>query len=102
MLPENVFRDRNYSSQAITTIITTNYIVFALAVQMCVSCTSINWLLWIILAGLAWYNYYSIRRNPDEFGEKKIKIIYIVSLAGLAIMYYLIAILGQHCNVKPL
>jgi len=99
MLPKNVFEDRNYSSQATTSIITVNYIVFAIAVQICVSCEHINLSFWVILAGLAWYNYYSIRRNSEEFADRKIQIIYGISVAGLGIIYYLLAVVAQHCNV---
>lgn len=97
MLPENVFKDRNYRSQAIASLITVNYIVFALAVQVLVACDHISWFFWVVLAGLAAYNYFTIRRNIDEFSEKKIKIVYAVSVAGLAIIYYLLGVAGKHC-----
>ncbi len=97
MLPENVFKNRNYSSQAVVSLITVNYIVFALAVQVLVSCTAINWFFWIVLAGLAAYNYFTIRRNIDEFNDRRIKITYFISVAGLAIIYYLLGVAGKHC-----
>ncbi|MBS7566579.1 hypothetical protein KHS38_19395 [Mucilaginibacter sp. Bleaf8] len=99
MVPGNVFKDRNYSSQAIISLITINYIVFALAVQMCVSCTGLHWFFWIIIAGLAVYNFYNIRFNRDEFSEKKTQIIYVISLAGLSIIYYLLGVAALNCNV---
>lgn len=99
MLPENIFKDRNYSSQALVTIITANYIVFALAVQMCVSCTGLHWFFWVILAGLAAYNVYSIRFNRDEFAERKTQVIYAVSVLGLSFIYYLLGVAALHCNV---
>lgn len=99
MLPENVFRDRHYSSQAVVMLITVNYIVFAIGVELCASCTGINWFFWVILAGLVVYNYFTIRRNDEEFAEKRIKITYIVSVAGLAVIYYLLGVVGQHCTV---
>ena len=98
MLPENVFKDRHYDSQAVVTLITANYIVFALAVEICVSCTGVNWFFWVILAGLAFYNYYTIRRNSEEFSEKRIQIVYGASVVGLGIVYYLLGVVGQHCQ----
>jgi hypothetical protein len=50
--PESLFKDRHYSLQSLITLITANYIVFAMAVQMSVSCERIHWFLWVALAGL--------------------------------------------------
>lgn len=101
--PGMVFRNRNYSIQALISLSTANYIVFALLVQMCVSCTGINWFFWVGLALLALYNYYTIRRNTDEFQEKRTKIIYIGSLVGMGLLYYLLGVVALHCNtVKAL
>ncbi len=96
--PGNIFRDRNYSLQSLISLVTANYIVFALAVQMCTTCTRTHWSLWLILAGLAWYNYYIIRRNRDEFAEKRTQIIYCISILGMGILYYLLAVVALHCN----
>ncbi|WP_158828708.1 hypothetical protein [Mucilaginibacter lacusdianchii] len=98
MIPGNVFKDRNYSTQALSTIIISNYIVFALGVQMCSSCTGLHWFFWVILAGLAAYNYFTIRRNLDEFAERKTQVIYVVSILGLGIIYYLLGVAALHCN----
>jgi uncharacterized membrane protein len=101
--PESLFKDRHYSLQSLITLITANYIVFAMAVQLSVSCERIHWFLWVALAGLVWYNYYTIRRNQEEFSEKKTQIIYAVSLIGMALLYYLLGVVNLHCNVvKPL
>jgi ABC-type branched-subunit amino acid transport system permease subunit len=98
MIPGNVFKDRNYSTQALSTVIIANYIVFALGVQMCSSCTGMHWFLWVIVAGLAAYNYFTFSRNRDEFAERKTQIIYVVSVLGLAIVYYLLGVAALHCN----
>jgi len=97
MLPGNVFKDRHYSSQALVSLIIANYIVFALAVEICVSCTGINWFFWVILAGLAFYNYFTIRRNTDEFSEKRIQLVYAGSVIGLSVIYYLLGVAAMHC-----
>jgi hypothetical protein len=101
--PENLFRDRNYSQQSLVSLITANYIVFAIAVQASVNCERVHWFLWVALAGLAWYNYYIIKRNTEEFAEKKTQLIYAGSILGLGLLYYLLGVVGLHCNVvKPL
>ncbi|CAM3969284.1 hypothetical protein MUGA111182_19765 [Mucilaginibacter galii] len=100
--PENLFRDRNYSQQSLVSLITANYIVFAIAVQASVNCQRVHWFLWIVLAGLAVYNYFTIKRNIDEFSEKRTQIIYGLSMLGLALLYYLLGVVGLHCNLgKP-
>jgi len=100
--PENLFRDRNYSQQSLVSLITANYIVFAIAVQASVNCERVHWFLWIVLAGLAVYNYFTIKRNIDEFSEKRTQIIYGLSMLGLALLYYLLGVVGLHCNLgKP-
>ena len=101
--PEIVFKDRNYSQQALVSLITANYIVFAIGVQACVSCAHVHWFLWVIVAGLALYNYYTIKRNIDEFQERKTQIFYVASIGGMGILYYLLGVVALHCNlVKPL
>ncbi|MFD1256974.1 hypothetical protein ACFQ3S_09215 [Mucilaginibacter terrae] len=101
--PENVFRDRNYSLQAVISLITANYIVFAIAVQASVNCERIHWFLWLVLIGLALYNYYIIKRNTDEFAEKRTQVIYATSILGMGLLYYLLGVVNLHCHlVKPL
>jgi hypothetical protein len=103
MKPEIVFKDRNYSQQALISLITANYIVFAIGVQASVNCQRVHWFLWVVIAGLAWYNYYTIRRNREEFEEKKTQIIYVISILGMGLLYYLLGVVALHCNtVKPL
>ncbi|GAB2704503.1 hypothetical protein GCM10027037_32510 [Mucilaginibacter koreensis] len=91
------FQNRHYSSQAVVSLITANYIVFALAVQLCVECDHIHWFFWVALAGLAVYNFFTIRRNSEEFGEKRIKIVYVSSIILLSVIYYLVGVAGKHC-----
>jgi hypothetical protein len=103
MKPEVVFKDRNYSQQSLISLITANYIVFAIGVQACADCSRVHWFLWVILAGLALYNYYTIKRNIDEFSEKRTQIIYVISILGMGLIYYLLGVVNLHCHVtKPL
>jgi hypothetical protein len=101
--PETIFKDRNYSQPSLISLITANYIVFAVMIQFTVDCARVHWFLWVSLAGLALYNYYTIKRNIDEFSEKRTQIIYVASIAGMALLYYLLGVVALHCNVvKPL
>jgi threonine/homoserine efflux transporter RhtA len=101
--PEKIFRDRNYSLQALVSLITANYIVFAIGVQASVNCQRVHWFLWVVIAGLALYNYYTIKRNTDEFAEKRTQIMYGISILGMGLLYYLLGVVALHCNmVKPL
>ena len=99
MATEDIFKfqNRHYSSQAVVSLITVNYIVFALAVQLCVECDHINWFFWVALAGLAVYNFFTIRRNSEEFSDKRIQIMYAVSVILLGAIYYLLGVAGKHC-----
>jgi hypothetical protein len=101
--PETIFRDRNYSQQALVSLITANYIVFAIGVQATVNCERVHWAFWLVIAGLAIYNYFTIKRNTDEFAEKRTQIIYGISIIGMGLLYYLLGVVALHCNmVKPL
>ena len=101
--PETIFRDRNYSQQSLISLITANYIVFAIGVQATVNCQRVHWGLWLVIAGLVVYNYYTIKRNTDEFAEKKTQIIYGISILAMGVLYYLLGVVALHCNVvKPL
>jgi 4-hydroxybenzoate polyprenyltransferase len=97
MLPPEIFKRRHHGTPETVKLISINYVVFAFAVQIFVKCGLINWFFWVVLAALAWYNYYTIRRNRDEFNQTN-KIVFFVSIAGLGIIYYLIAVVAQHCK----
>jgi hypothetical protein len=49
----------------------------------------INWFFWVVLAILAWYNFYIIRRNREEFEDKITRISYIVNLGLLVVLFFL-------------
>jgi hypothetical protein len=47
-----------------------------------------NWFFWTVLILLAVYNYFNIRRFHEEYNKITI-IAYLISLAGLILLYLL-------------
>lgn len=96
MLPEELYKRKHFGTPESLILIVVNYVVVAVGVEIFAMCTKINWFFWVILSGLAFYNYYTIRRNRDEYGKNNI-IGYIVSLAGLVLMFVLFRLKAQPC-----
>jgi len=91
MIPEEVFkrrRNHNNTPEAILLIIA-NFIVTALAITLFTSKDSISWFFWVVEGVLAMYNYFTIRRNREEFENKGTLISYVVSLALLVLVFFL-------------
>ena|ERR1700743_452938 len=91
ILPEEVFkrRPRHNNTPESTTLIIANFIVIALATMIFTSKDHINLFFWVIVGVLAFYNYYVIRRNTEEFGNRIVLISYIISLVTLAALFLL-------------
>lgn len=87
MLPEEVFKRRHYGTPQSFYLIAINYVVLALAIQLFASHNPINWFFWIVLGLLAAYNVYKIRRDREEYDKIRI-IAFIISVAGMAIMFF--------------
>lgn len=98
MLPEELYkrRGRHNNTPESVMLIITNYIVFTVSVQVFALCTRINWFFWVIIGLLTLYNIYVIRRNREEFDRLKI-MAYIISLAGLAILFIVIRLKAKPC-----
>ena len=96
MLPEELFKRRHFGTPESLLLIVVNYVVFAVGVEVFAMCSKINWFFWVVIAGLALYNVYTIRRNRDEYGRNTI-IGYAVSLAGLLLMFFLFRLKAQPC-----
>jgi hypothetical protein len=96
MLPEELYKRRHYGTPESIILIIVNYVVMAVAIEVFAMCTKINWFFWVIVAGLAFYNYYTIRRNRDEYAKNNI-IGYVASLAGLILMFVLFRLKAQPC-----
>ncbi len=87
MIPEELYkrRRRHDNTPPSILLIITNYIVTTILF------TSINftsWFFYVVLAGLALYNYYTIRRNLEEYTRVN-TIIYIASWAGVLGLFFL-------------
>ena len=65
-------------------LIVTNYIVCCV---LFTSVSEVNWFFIVVIILLAAYNVYNIRRNLEEYNKANI-IAYIISLAGIALLYF--------------
>jgi len=91
MIPEEIFkrrRNHNNTPESVLLIIT-NYMVVAVGVALFSNHGHVHWFFWVIIALLAWYNYYTIRRNTEEFSNRATRIGYVISLVILAIVFFL-------------
>jgi len=87
MIPEELYkrRRRHNNTPASILLIITNYIVASILFP---SISAKSWFFYVVLAGLAAYNYFTIRRNHEEYTRLNI-IIYIVSWASLLGLFFL-------------
>ena len=96
MLPEEVYKRRHYGTPQSFFLIIANYVVFVLAMEFFAACTAINYFFWITLGLLAAYNFYKIRREREEY-DKARTIAYVISLAGLVLLFFVLRASAQHC-----
>ncbi len=90
MIPEELYKRRRQhdNTPSYITLIIANYVVLFFSASLLVSCNHIHWFFWVTTGFLALYNYYTIRRNLEEF-TKPIIIAYVVSLIIIApVLYY--------------
>ena len=89
LIPEELFkRRRNHNNTPQSTLlIIANYLVVCIAIALFTSANHINVFFWVVLAFLAGYNYYTIRRNREEYNKVAI-IAYIISLVVLFLLYF--------------
>jgi hypothetical protein len=89
MIPEELFkRRRNHNNTPESTLlIIANYIVVCIAFALFTGHNHISAFFWVVLTFLAWYNYYTIRRNREEYNKVTI-IAYIISLVVLFLLYF--------------
>jgi len=87
MIPEELYkrRRRHDNTPASMVLIITNYIV---ATILFTSVSATSWFFYVVLAGLAFYNYYTIRRNLEEYTRINI-IAYVVGWAGIVFLYFI-------------
>jgi hypothetical protein len=98
MLPENLYKRRTNHNNTPPSVllILTNCIVLAVLIQMFTSCDKINNFFWAIIALLALYNVYTIRRNREEYNKLNI-IIYAASIIGMGLVFYYINSQPHNC-----
>jgi len=90
MIPEELFkrRRRHNNTPESTLLILANFIVICLATSLFTSKTHINWFFWVVLGLLAVYNFFTIRRNREEFQNKIIIISFVVSTLVLVGLFF--------------
>jgi len=90
MIPKEIFNRRRQHSTPVTfSLIITNYLVMGFNIALFIRQGHVKWFFWVVLALLAWYNYYNLRRNREEYTKPAV-IAYVVSLAGLSLLFLLI------------
>jgi hypothetical protein len=90
MIPEELYKRRRNHNNTPTyiTLIIANYVVLAVGASLLTSCHHIHWFLWVIIGFLAIYNFFSIRRNREEY-TTPIIITYLASLVIMAaVLFY--------------
>ena len=98
MLPKEVFnrrRTHNNTPESVM-LIFVNYIVMAVAVQAFALCDKIGWFFWAIVAGLALYNFFSIRRNYEQYNKPAI-IAYAISIASIIGLFLFFRLRPHNC-----
>ncbi|MDN5287361.1 MAG: hypothetical protein JWR38_3635 [Mucilaginibacter sp.] len=98
MLPEEVYKRRpnhNNTPESVTLIVA-NYIVFAVTIQLFAACAKINTFFWVVLAALALYNFFNIRKYREDYNKSRI-IAYAVSIAGMILLFLLLRSRELNC-----
>ncbi len=86
MVSEAIFkRRRNHNNTPkYTLLIITNYVVCCALFTLD---TKLNWFFALTIILLAVYNYFTIRRNIEEF-TRPVILAYAISLVGIVILYF--------------
>jgi len=91
MIPEDVFKRRprhNNTPESILLIIA-NFIVVSVGMSIFTDKHRIHWFFYIVLTGLAVYNYFTIKRNRHEYDRFTI-VAYVISLLALIGMFFVL------------
>ena len=89
MIPQEVFkrrRNHNNTPESLLLIIA-NFIVFSIDMTLFENHGRVNWFFWVVLVLLAVYNFFTIRRNLEEYNKVTI-MVYISSLAVLILLFF--------------
>ena len=90
MLPDEVFkrRRRHNNTPEPVLLIIANYIVVSLAITLFTDKNHVSWFFWVVAGLLAVYNYFTIRKNREEF-TRPIIIAYAISVIVLIGVFFL-------------
>lgn len=91
MLPDEIFKRRpqhNNTPPSVLLIIA-NFVVTAGALSLFSNKDHVSWFFWVVEAVLGLYNYFTIKKNLEEFENKTILYSYIFSLALLVVLFFL-------------
>lgn len=90
MIPPELFKPRrrhNNTPEPILLIIT-NFISFFAGLTLFAQKNHVHWFFWVVIALLAVYNFFNIRRNRELF-DKTTVIVYILSFFVLVAVFFL-------------
>ncbi len=85
-----VFKRRHFDNPVSFSLIMTNYIVTALGLAIFAGSNhKIHWFFWVVMGGLAVFNFFSIRKYREEYTKVHI-IAYIISVLGLGLLFLIL------------
>lgn len=96
MIPEEIFKRRHFGTPEAVSIITTNYVVTIIAIEVFATCTHIKWFFWLVIGLLAVYNVFQIRKNIEAFDRKNL-VVYGISIVLLLAVFFLLRTKAQPC-----
>jgi hypothetical protein len=90
MIPEEVFkrRKRHNNTPESTLLMIANFIVVGIDLTLFASGNRVHWFFWVVIGLLAVYNFFTIRRNREDF-TKIVIISYSISIVVLIAMFFL-------------
>ena len=91
IIPEEVFKRRRQHNNTpeSTLLIIANFIVVAIATSLFADKNHVSWFFWVVIGLLAVYNFFTIRKNREEFFTKAAIIAYVISIATLVGVFFL-------------
>ena len=91
MIPEELYKRRpgHNNTPESTLLIIANFIVVAAATSLFANKNHVNWFFWVVVGVLAVYNFFTIRKNREEFFTKAAMIAYVLSIVILIGVFFL-------------
>ncbi|MEO6148786.1 MAG: hypothetical protein ABIP28_01425 [Mucilaginibacter sp.] len=98
MIPDELYkrRRRHNNTPESAMLIIVNYVIVAVSVQLFAMCEKINWFFWVVLGTLAIYNFFTIRKNREEYDKIHV-YAYVFSLVGLVLLFFLLRLKATPC-----